>query len=74
MEQSPNQQAFNPNLQPRGAGGPVGHVIRMILTICTGGFAFPNSFVEGMDLTAIQKGTEGVLYDKQKGAASKARF
>ena len=72
MEQSPTQQSIDPNMQPRGGGGPVGHVIRMILTVCSGGFAFPNSFVEGMDLTALQKGTEGVLYDKR--SVSKARF
>ncbi len=69
MEQAPN--AFT---VPRGAGGTAGHILRMIICACTGGMAFPNTFVEGMDLTAIQQRTQGQLYDKDKGAASKARF
>jgi len=38
----------------------------MIVMLCTGGMAFPNVFVEGMDCTAIQKKTQGTLYDKKK--------
>jgi hypothetical protein len=68
------EQPVNPNMVPRGGGGLVGHVLRMITCALTGGFAFPNTFVEGMDLTAIQKSTQGILYDKQKGSASKSRF
>jgi len=37
----------------------------MIVMLCTGGFVYPNVFVEGMDCTAIQKETEGNLYDKK---------
>ncbi len=68
------EQVQNPNVVPRGPGGFVGHMLRMVMMVCTGGFAFPNTFVEGMDLTALQKRTEGKLYDKDKGAAGKTRF
>jgi hypothetical protein len=47
--------APNKNVVPIGGGGVPGHLLRMIVMICTGGFAYPNTFVEGMDLTAIQK-------------------
>ena len=68
------EKTVNPNVVPIGGGGVVGHALRMIICLCTGGMAFPNTFVEGMDLTAIQEKTQGQLYDKQKGAASKSRF
>ena len=68
------EQAVNPNVVPHGAGGLAGHIVRMIICVCTGGMAYPNTFVEGMDLTAIQQSTQGKLYDKEKGAASKSRF
>jgi len=55
----------NPNVVPIGRGGTLGHIGRMIAMVCTGGFAYPNTFVEGMDCTAIQKETEGALYDKK---------
>jgi hypothetical protein len=32
----------------------LGHWIRMIICFCSFGFVYPNAFVEGMDLTAIQ--------------------
>ena len=48
-----------------GPGGIVGRIFRMIAMVCTGGFLFPNVFVEGLDCTAIQKKTEGTLYDKK---------
>ena len=60
------EQTLNPNVVPHGPGGTLGHICRMIATVCTAGFAFPNSFVEGMDCTAIQKETQGTLYDKKK--------
>ena len=60
------EQPLNPNIVPRGPGGIVGRVARMIAMVCTGGFAFPNVFVEGMDCTAIQAKTQGTLYDKKK--------
>lgn len=61
MEQTPN-----PNIVPHGPGGTLGHIGRMIAMVCTGGFVFPNAFVEGMDCTAIQQKTHGTLYDKKK--------
>ncbi len=60
------EQSLNPNIVPAGPGGFLGHVGRMIAMVCTGGFAFPNAFVEGMDCTAIQRETQGTLYDKLK--------
>lgn len=60
------EETTNPNMVPRGGGGTLGHVFRMILTFFTAGMAYPNSFVEGMDLTAIQRETQGQLYDKNK--------
>jgi hypothetical protein len=59
------EQTQNPYVVPKGPGGMLGHIGRMLLMVCTGGFAFPNAFVEGMDCTAIQKDTEGTLYDKK---------
>ena len=60
MEESPN-----PNVVPVGPGGIPGRIFRMVAMVCTGGFCFPNAFVEGMDCTAIQKRTQGTLYDKK---------
>jgi hypothetical protein len=45
----------NENIVPIGWGGLPGHLLRMIVMVCTGGFVYPNTFVEGMDLTALQK-------------------
>jgi len=59
------EQARNENIVPRGPGGVLGHIGRMIAMVFTGGFLFPNTFVEGMDCTAIQKETHGTLYDKK---------
>ena len=55
----------NPNVVPVGAGGVLGLIVRRIVMVCTGGFCFPNSWVEGIDCTAIQKETMGTLYDKK---------
>ena len=55
----------NPNVVPVGPGGIVGHIFRMVVMVCTGGFLFPNVFIEGLDCTAIQKTTQGTLYDKK---------
>jgi hypothetical protein len=41
-------------------------LFRMIICFCTFGFVFPNAFVEGLDLTAIQRSNEGTLYDKKE--------
>jgi hypothetical protein len=59
------EQTRNPNMVPMGAGGTLARIGRMIIMVFTGGFVYPNVFVEGMDLTAIQKETEGTLYDKK---------
>ena len=59
------EQARNENIVPRGPGGVLGHIGRMIAMVFTGGFLFPNTFVEGMDCTAIQAETQGTLYDKK---------
>jgi len=59
------EQTLNPNVVPRGPGGVLGRIGRMIAMICTGGLAFPNVFVEGLDCTAIQQETHGTLYDKK---------
>jgi hypothetical protein len=42
----------------------------MIVHFFTGGFVYPNTFVEGMDLTAIQRETEGSLYEKKSAPSS----
>ena len=60
------EQTLNPNIVPPGPGGTLGHIGRMIVMVCTGGFAFPNAFVEGLDCTAIQEKTYGTIYDKKK--------
>jgi len=60
------EQPLNPNIVPRGPGGTLGHIFREIVMLCTGGMAYPNAFVEGMDCTAIQAKTQGTLYDKKK--------
>ena len=43
----------NPNIVPVGPGGVPGRIFRMIVMLCSGGFLYPNTFVEGMDCTAI---------------------
>ncbi len=60
------EQPVNPNVVPVGPGGALGHLARMIAMILTAGFAYPRAFVEGLDCTAIQKETQGTLYDKKK--------
>lgn len=65
------EQPSNPNMVPVGPGGTLGLIGRMIVMLCTGGLAYPNVFVEGMDCTAIQRETEGKLYDK-KGKKSES--
>jgi hypothetical protein len=63
----------NPNVVPIGPGGTLGHIGRMIVMVITGGFVYPNTFVEGMDLTAIQKETEGSLYQKKERKSSPSK-
>lgn len=54
-------ETLNGTMQPRGGGGLLGHIGRMIIMVCTGGFAFPNAFIEGLDATAIQRQSESKL-------------
>ncbi len=69
------EQSTSPTYMPIGGGGAAGRALRIFACVLTGGFAFPNSFVEGMDLTALQNKTEGALYAKdKKGTESKSRF
>ncbi len=60
------EETRNPNMVPIGPGGVVGRIFRMIAMVCSGGFLFPRVFTEGLDCTAIQKTTQGTLYDKKK--------
>ena len=59
------EQTNNRNIVPVGGGGTLGLIGRMIVMVCTGGFAYPNVFIEGLDCTAIQGETEGNLYKKK---------
>jgi hypothetical protein len=43
-------KAVNPRIVPVGPGGLAGKVFRCVVHVCTGGFAYPNVFIEGMDL------------------------
>jgi hypothetical protein len=63
----------NPNLVPVGPGGTLGRIGRMIVMVFTGGMAYPNVFVEGMDCTAIQKEYEGSLYHKKDRKSSPSK-
>jgi hypothetical protein len=57
---------------PRGKGGVGAHIVRMILCTLTGGMAYPNTFVEGMDLTAIQdKYVEAAIKKAPTGGADR---
>ena len=55
----------SPTMQKVGPGGIPGRIFRMVVMVCTAGFVYPNAFVEGMDPTAIQRKTQGTLYDKK---------
>ena len=59
------EQPVNPNVVPIGPGGVLGRIFRRIVMVCTGGFAYPNVWVEGMDCTALQRKSMGTLYDKK---------
>ena len=56
----------NPNVVPVGPGGLAGLIFRRLMMVCTGGFLYPNSWIEGLDCTALQKQSQGTLYDKKK--------
>ena len=60
------ETSLNRNLVTPGPGGVWGRIGRIIVMVCTGGFVYPNVFVEGMDCTAIQEETQGDLYIKKK--------
>jgi len=66
MNTSAGQAACPVSFVPVGPGGTSGRIVRMIVMVLTGGFAFPHVFIEGMDCTAIQKKTQGTIYDKKK--------
>ena len=51
---------------PVGPGGMLGRCGRAIVFACSGGFLYPNVFIEGMDCSKIQDATQGALYDKKK--------
>lgn len=67
------EPSLNPNMVPPGPGGVLGHFAQIIPMVSTGGFAFPNTFVEGMDCTAIQKETEGTLPRQEVGITAAFR-
>ena len=50
---------------PVGPGGFFGRLGRMVVFAVTGGFLYPNVFIEGMDCTKLQDATQGSLYDKK---------
>ena len=51
---------------PYGPGGALGRFGRILIFVFTGGFLYPNVFIEGMDCTRIQDAMQGDLYDKKK--------
>lgn len=44
------QGAHDPRIVPTGPGGLPGKIFRCLVHVCTGGFAYPNVWIEGMDL------------------------
>ena len=58
-------EALNPNMVPVGPGGIWGRIGRFLVMIFSAGFAYPNTCVEGLDLTAIQNQYQGTLYNKK---------
>ena len=50
---------YNKTIVPIGPGGTPGHLLRMIVMIITGGFVYPNTFVEGMDLSGRSQPPQG---------------
>jgi hypothetical protein len=50
---------------PVGPGGVAGRIGRMVIFVFTGGFLYPNVFVEGMDCSKIHDAQQGTLYDKK---------
>jgi hypothetical protein len=58
-------EAQNANVVPVGPGGIAGRIWRFLVTPFTAGFVYPNTCVEGLDLTDIQNQHEGKLYAKK---------
>ena len=63
-ESAPSLDAWSTAAALTAVTNTLGHWIRMVICFCSFGFVYPNAFVEGMDLTAIQRSTEGDLYNK----------
>lgn len=57
--------AANPNVVPVGPGGLPGRTWRFVVMVLTAGFVYPNTCVEGLDLTKVQNEQMGKLYDKK---------
>jgi hypothetical protein len=60
------EKGREPYVVPVGPGGILGRLGRFVVFTCTGGFLYPNVFIEGMDCTRIQNAMQGDLYDKKK--------
>ncbi len=66
MEKAPQN---TPTSAVETASGPMallGRLGRMIVFFLTAGFAYPNVWVEGMDISGMQKINEGDMYTKKK--------
>ena len=61
----PKYLVADPANPGKGAPMTLGRIGRLILFFVSFGFIYPKASVEGMDLTALQKMTEGKLYDKK---------
>jgi hypothetical protein len=48
-------KAVDPRIVPVGPGGLAGKIFRCVVHVCTGGFGYPNVFIEGMDLMEKHK-------------------
>jgi hypothetical protein len=58
-------EATNQMVVPVGPGGVAGRIWRFCVMLITLGFVYPNTCVEGLDLTKIQNEHEGKLYSKK---------
>ena len=66
MEQPVNPNVVtSPTTVPIGPGGLARLIFRRLVMVLTGGMAYPNAWVEGLDPTALQKQSMGTLYDKK---------
>ncbi len=60
------EKGREPYVVPVGPGGNFGRLGRIAIFLFTGGFLYPNVFIEGLDCTRIQDAMQGDLYDKKK--------